>query len=194
MSDTVATPGGGIGPELVAIHRDMLRFAELQLRDHDTAEDVVQDAIAAAMTHAADFSGRSSLKTWIFAILKNKITDVLRTQHRTVSLSSFADEDDDREALDVLFNEAGAWRPECRPTAWKNPEQALTDEQFWQVFEACLNHLPPNLARVFMMREHLEFDTEEICSRLEISTGNLHVILHRARMRLRKCLDNNWFH
>lgn len=184
----------GIGPELEAIYRDMLRFAELQLRDHAAAEDVVQEAVAAAMAHAAGFSGRSSLKTWIFAILKNKITDVLRTQNRTIPLSSFVDDDDEREAIDVLFNDAGAWRTECRPSEWKNPEQALVDEEFWKVFEACLDHLPPNLARVFMMREHLEFDSDEICARLEISTSNLHVILHRARMRLRKCLDANWFH
>ena len=193
MNDAI--PGAAnIGPELEAIYRDMVRFAELQLRDRDTAEDVVQDAVAAAMTHAAEFSGRSSLKTWIFAILKNKITDVLRTQGRTIPLSSIVDEDDDREALDALFNDSGFWRPETRPSEWKNPEQAMVDGEFWAIFQACLDHLPPNVARVFMMRKHLEFESEEICSMLEISTSNLHVILHRARMRLRRCLDAKWFH
>jgi RNA polymerase sigma-70 factor (ECF subfamily) len=82
---------------------------------------------------------------------------------------------------------------ESRAADWGNPEAALDQEQFWAVFETCLEHLPANTARVFMMREFLEFDTDEVCAELKISTSNCHVILHRARTGLRRCLEKNWF-
>lgn len=74
-----------------------------------------------------------------------------------------------------------------------DPEAALHQDQFWTVFDACLNHLPPNTARVFMMREFLEFDTDEVCAELRISISNCRVILHRARNGLRRCLEQSWF-
>ena len=68
----------------------------------------------------------------------------------------------------------------------------MQTRQFWSVFEACLDHLPPNTGRVFMMREFLGFDSDEICEQLKISTSNCHVILHRARLKLRGCIESGW--
>src|SRR5207253_1876571 len=53
--------------------------------------------------------------------------------------------------------------------------------------------LPPNTARVFMMREVMELESDEICKELTITANNLWVILYRARMALRQCLEQNWF-
>ena len=92
-----------------------------------------------------------------------------------------------------MFNRKGFWRPDEHPDDWGNPESAFAQHQFWAVFEVCLTQLPENTARVFMMREFLGFDTAEICRELGISTSNCHVILHRARMGLRLCLDQRWF-
>jgi RNA polymerase sigma-70 factor, ECF subfamily len=179
---------------LVDIRRDMLRFAGLQLRDEQLAEDVVQEAIVAALDGQKSFAGRAALKTWVFAILRNKIVDAIRVRARTVSFSALsADEEDMDQAFDSLFKANAHWQPRARPVDWGNPEAALRQEQFWAVFEACLNHLPANTARVFMMREFLEFDTAEVCSELRISTSNCHVILHRARHGLRRCLEQSWF-
>jgi len=69
----------------------------------------------------------------------------------------------------------------------------MREQEFWRVFEACLEHLPPKQARVFMMREFVELDAGEICATVELSTSNLHVLLHRARLRLRECIENNWY-
>lgn len=179
---------------LADVRRDMLRFAGLQLRDEQLAEDVVQEAMMAALSGAKTFAGRSALKTWVFAILRNKIVDAIRQRCRTVNFSAlFPEEEEMDRAFEALFKPNDHWMPDARPSNWGDPEATLQQEQFWVVFEACLKHLPESTARVFMMREFLELDTEEICAELEISAGNCHVILHRARNGLRRCLGSTWF-
>lgn len=176
------------------IRRDMLRFAQLQLRDHHAAEDAVQEAIVAALNAEKNFSGRSALKTWVFAILRNKIIDTIRVQARTVNASALMAETNELdESFDHLFKANEHWQPEMAPVPWGDPEDTLRQEQFWAVFDACLTHLPENTARVFMMREFLEFDTDEICAELKLTISNCHVILHRARHGLRRCLETSWF-
>lgn len=69
----------------------------------------------------------------------------------------------------------------------------IYDEHFWRVFEICLDDLPATQSRAFMMREFLELDGREICESLEITTSNFHVLLYRARLRLRECLEKRWF-
>lgn len=184
----------GISAEmLTALRIDMMRFAKLQLRNTETAEDLVQESIEAALRHSSSFAGQSTLKTWVFAILRNRIIDHLRTAKRTVPMSSLVDDGEDwQERLEALFNEKGGWRDGPRPTAWPDPEQSMQTRQFWGVFEACLEHLPANTGRVFMMREFLGFESDEICSQLGISTSNCHVILHRARLKLRGCMEIGW--
>lgn len=192
MSDGVA----GIADTafLAKLRDDMLRFARLQLRDEHLAEDVVQEAMVAALDGEKRFAGRSAVKTWIFAILRNKIVDAIRHKSRSVNFSALLPEEAEmNEAFDALFRPNAHWRPEEQPADWGDPEAALHQEQFWAVFEACLKHLPESTARVFMMREFLEFDTAEVCRELGISAGNCHVILHRARNGLRHCLAGNWF-
>lgn len=177
----------------MAIRRDMLRFAELQLRDSHAAEDVVQESIEAALVHAATFAGQSTLKTWVFAILKNKIIDHVRQRDRTVAISTLVEEGEDWEQkVHELFTERGFWKEGMRPVAWPDPEQSMASRQFWTVFEICLDRLPKQTARVFMMREFLGFESSEICEQAGLTTSNCHVILHRARMRLRQCLEAGW--
>jgi len=195
-SSPASVPGAvaGISADaLIALRADMLRFAQLQLRNAESAEDLVQESIEAALRHSSSFSGQSTLKTWVFAILRKRIIDHLRTAKRTVPMSSLVEDGEDwQERLETLFNEKGGWRDGPRPVAWPNPEESMQTRQFWRVFEACLDHLPPNTGRVFMMREFLGFESDEICSRLVISTSNCHVILHRARLKLRGCMESGW--
>lgn len=196
-------PGAGSAPAgampavsaeaLVSLRADMLRFAELQLRDRDTAEDLVQESIEAALRKSSSFAGQSSLKTWVFAILRNRIIDHLRQASRTVNLSSLVDDDEDwQEKLESMFNERGRWRDGARPSAWADPLESMQSRRFWAVLEACLDHLPAAASRVFMMREFLGFESDEICRQLGITTSNCHVILHRARLKLRGCIENGW--
>ncbi|SFP83505.1 RNA polymerase sigma-70 factor, ECF subfamily [Nitrosomonas cryotolerans] len=171
----------------------MLKFASLQLRDEALAEDAVQEALIGALKNAGSFGRRSALKTWVFAILKNKITDVLRKGQRMVEASRLTSGHENEENLDTLFDIKGFWQESERPASWSQPMESVKNTHFWRVFETCLNDLPENQARLFMMREFLELNSTEICETLNITTSNLHVMLYRARLHLRECLENRWF-
>ena len=177
--------------ELDTHRRYLLRVAQLQLRDSDLAEDVVQETLLAALKARDGFTGKSTVKTWLTGILKHKIVDAIRARQRQpLAMASFGEESDIDE-LDPYFREDGAWT--APPADWGNPEEALSREQFFDVMQFCLDKLPPNTARVFMMREVMELTTDEICKELAIKANNLWVILYRARMALRMCLEQNWF-
>ncbi len=162
------------------------------MRDEAAAEDAVQDALAGALSSLAQFASRAQLRTWVYAILKNKIIDIIRERARAPAIGQAIDEIPD-DAYDDLFNERGYWQEDSRPAGWGNPEQSYSSQQFWLVFEACLTRLPQNTARIFMMREMLGLETDEICKELSISPTNCWVVLHRARMGLRLCLEERWF-
>jgi RNA polymerase sigma-70 factor (TIGR02943 family) len=175
------------------LRRQMLRFATLQLSDTHLAEDAVQEALIGALKNANRFGGRAALKTWVFAILKNKIADVLRQRQRLREADHVLHTDEEGEDLRELFDARGFWQADEHPVAWNEPQQAVLSAHFWRVFEACLDRLPNQQARVFMMREFLELETPEICDAIGITVSNLNVMLHRARLRLRECLEKNWF-
>ena len=176
------------------LHRSyLIRVARLQLRDDAQAEDVVQETLLAALS-GSGFSGQSSLRTWLTGILKHKIVDAIRRKQREPTVASaFGDIDSemDIEEFDAMFNPRGAWA--AKPADWGDPEAALNQRQFLDMMDLCLEKLPPNTARVFMMREVMELETDEICKELAINANNLWVILYRARMALRLCLEQNWF-
>jgi RNA polymerase sigma-70 factor (ECF subfamily) len=168
----------------------LLRVAMLQLRDNDLAEDVVQDTLLAALQGATGFSGRSSLKTWLTGILKHKIVDAIRRKAREPAFATF-EEESQLDDFDALFDNTGHW--ENPPADWGDPESQLSRRQFFDIVQFCLEKLPPNTARVFMMREVMELTGDEICKELTITSTNLWVILYRARVALRQCLEQNWF-
>jgi len=175
------------------LRRQMIKFASLQLSNSHAAEDAVQEALMGALKNAKSFAGRAALKTWVFAILRNKIADSLRQKMRMVDASSLLREDEEGEDFSELFDHRGHWQADEKPTTWGNPQNALHQNQFWKVFEICLEGLPGNQARVFMMKEFVELETHEICTTVGITSTNLNVMLHRSRLRLRECLENNWF-
>jgi RNA polymerase sigma-70 factor (ECF subfamily) len=174
------------------LRRRMLRFASLQLADLQLAEDAVQEAFIGALRGKASFEGRAAYRSWVFAILRHKIADQLRacTRYATHSTANPLEPD---PHLDGCFEPDGHWTEDAAPADWGDPQAALREDQFWHVFEACLDHLPGQQARVFMMREFVELDSREICGAVGISTTNLNVSLHRARLRLRSCLEAHWF-
>ncbi|MBV6320673.1 sigma-70 family RNA polymerase sigma factor [Duganella violaceipulchra] len=168
----------------------LVRFAQLQIRNQALAEDAVQDALIAVLEKPERFNGQSSLRTYVTGILKYKIIDCLRASSRERQIDTAEDQSED-DAIDALFKADGHTREQ--PLAWGDPDATLEQKDFFKVLEICLEKLPAKTARIFMMREWLELETDEICKELAITTSNAWVLLYRARMRLRECLDLNWF-
>ena len=176
--------------ELTALRQPLMRFAQMQLRNEALAEDAVSETLLALLETPERFEGRSSLRTYATGILKFKIIDVLRRRGREVEVTTLDDQSQD-EAIEALYQADGHYVE--RPQAWVQPEAALEQAQFMAVMQACIEHLPPRMARIFMMREWLEQETEEICAELGITANNAGVMLFRARMQLRECLQSTWF-
>jgi len=174
--------------DVETLRPQLLRFARAQLRNDAWAEDAVSETLLAALEKPQSFAGRSQLKTWLVGILKHKLIDQLRRQQREATVLSGGDAED---IDDALFGADGAWNE--MPADWGDPEATFARREFFEVLEACIEHLPPAQGRVFMMREWLELDSDEVCKQLAISSTNLWVMLHRARLRLRECLQAGWF-
>lgn len=171
-------------------HGDYLyRYALARLRDPHLAEDAVQETLLAAM-QGSGYAGGSSPRTWLTGILKHKIIDHFRRLQREVPLESPEEIAGDVPDMDEFFSESGHWAEP--PQSWGDPGSLLQQDQFLRVLQECMDRLPERLARLFMLREVVEEDNEEICKELEITPTNAWVMLYRARMGLRKCLEMNW--
>jgi len=175
-------------------HGDYLyRFALARLRDPHQAEDAVQETLLAAIQNQT-FEGKSAARTWLTGILKHKIIDLMRRNSREQAMGDIAEDlpQDLPEdgGMDDFFDETGHWAD--KPQSWGKPEGELEQKQFLGILQQCMDKLPPKLASLFMMREVHESDNEEICKELDISSTNAWVMLYRARMGLRKCLELHW--
>jgi RNA polymerase sigma-70 factor (TIGR02943 family) len=177
--------------QLVALRDYLMRFARLQLRNDAWAEDAVSETILAALAKPQAFEARSQLKTWLVGILKHKIIDSMRQRRREVVLNSGSDDDNADPLEHIAFRTDGHFAE--KPADWGDPEQDLKSRQFMTVLDACTEKLPAVQGRLFLMREWMEMSSEEICKELALTPTNLYVQLHRARLRLRECLELNWF-
>ncbi|QWF71595.1 sigma-70 family RNA polymerase sigma factor [Methylomonas paludis] len=180
--------------QMLAEQRPVLfRYALLQLQDQASAEDAVQETLLAALQSAGDFAGKSSLRTWLISILKYKIADHWRRNQNEEPLPAYAgnDHDADSAADDDFFLEDGHWTNP--PQTWADPEAAFKQLEFWAIYEICQQNLPPLMAKVFMLRELVGLEAAEICQETALTEANYWVTMHRARLRLRECLEKRWF-
>ena len=175
----------------VESHGDYLfRYALMRLRNREQAENMVQEAFLAALTARSSFSGRSSERTWLIGILKHKIIDQYRKSFREQPISQIQIEEE--QTIDQFYD--AMENPKGYPKDWMpDPQSVLHSKEFWETLRGCLKHLPERTANAFSMRELDDMNTDEICKELGISPTNLWVMLHRARLQLRACLEQNWF-
>ena|ERR1044071_1514547 len=169
-------------------------FVALRVRDRVIAQDLVQETFLAAIKARDSFGGRSTERAWLFGILRNKLTDYYRLQGREVFLA---------DSESVLPEEQGAfgssgltkdgWLHGVGPKAWETPEEVLSSKEFQEVLKRCLSRLPDKVAQAFVLREIDGVSSDEICKDLGVSPNNVWVMLHRARMGLRRCLEVHWF-
>ncbi|MFZ5463604.1 MAG: sigma-70 family RNA polymerase sigma factor [Pseudomonadota bacterium] len=177
------------GQALARERKYLFAFAMMRLRDPDLADDAVQETLLAAWRAADRFERRSTLRTWLVAILINKMADLKARRGREIPAEEIvesAGEDDD-----PWFDETGRWEPEAMPRPWSSPENAAEQRELWAMFERCLQAMPPRIGEVFVLREVLGESIENICKTLDISPSNCSVMLFRARANLRGCLQQN---
>lgn len=167
----------------------LLGYVMLQVQDQALAEELVQETFLAALQAREQFDRRSSERTWLVGILKHKIVDQFRRSGRQRAAGGLSAEDD---PLDEFFDRKGRWKR--RPVSWTPDPSALAENlEFWAAFEHCFNTLPERLSEVFALRIVNEAPADDVCKVLAISSTNLWVMLHRARTRLRDCLERTWF-
>ncbi len=168
----------------------LLRLARLQLASSADAEDAVQDTLIGAARGWRSFEGRSGLRSWLTGILRNKIVDAIR-RRRFVQPGMPFDDAAPATEFDELFNADDAWHPEAFIDTVCGASMAA-QRQLLDIVELCMNRLPPETARLFLMREYLGMDLMEIEESCAVTSGNLRVMLYRARMRLRECAVRGW--
>lgn len=171
-------------------HGDVLfRYALLRVGDQNQAEDIVQETLLAALRGADRFAGQSQERTWLVGILKHKIVDHHRRKRTAqADVAELPDGGDEASA----FNHKGLWQ--TAPLKWgTSPGQSFDEQEFWDAFSDCLSGLPESYRAPFVLREVDGMDSEEICKLLDLTPTNLWTLLHRARTRLRTCLEKRWF-
>lgn len=173
----------------VILHADYLfNYTISRINNHEQAKDLVQDTFFAALNAKENFQGKASERTWLISILKRKIVDYYRKINSIkgkaeIKMNFYSDGDHE-----------GDWIEERAPTDWNAEiEKSIENEELSVVLENCINNLPEKYAMVFRMKTIQQFETEEICKELEITSSNLWVIIHRARTQLRACMEKNWF-
>jgi len=170
-------------------HGDYLyRYAMSRLHNEELASDMLQETLLAGWKGYARFAGQSSIRTWLVGILKHKIIDHIRREIRDRKISEAVEND----PTSIYFNDNGSWSE--APNAWKeNPEALCESEQFQTILDSCVDKLPEKQQIVFRMRDITGEDTQTVCKSCDITSTHLHVLLHRARLALRNCLEINWF-
>ncbi len=166
----------------------LFRYALSRVQDRDIAADLVQETFLAAWKGRHSFKGEASRKTWLTGILKHKITDHIRQQIRRRKLEMALDDD----PVSPWFQDDHSWREPQQ--AWHDsPDRLAHDRDFRLTLESCLHRLPARQRFVFILREINGDSTEDVCKQCDISTTNLHVLMHRARLALRHCLQSHGF-
>ncbi|WP_372794317.1 sigma-70 family RNA polymerase sigma factor [Lutibacter sp.] len=173
----------------IELHADYLyNYTISRINNEDLAKDIIQDTFFAALKAQTNFKGLASERTWLISILKRKIIDHYRKINSTkgkaeVKMNFYSD--GDRE---------GEWIEERAPSSWGSEiEQVIENDELSEALENCIENLPEKYAMVFRMKTIQQFETEEICKELDITSSNLWVIIHRARTQLRKCMEESWF-
>lgn len=173
-------------------------YATFRVRDKEVAEDLVQETFLAALESFSSFKNKSSFKTWLTAILKNKILDYFKLEKRTIPISSLETEEENTFLENYFQSKEDKnplhWKMTTAPKEWlQSPQVAMEQKEFQVVLQKCLENIPEKQANIFVMREMEGISSKEICKELDVTESNIWVILHRVRTSLRNCLEHNWF-
>jgi len=173
----------------------LFNYAIVRVNDREKAEDLVQETFLAGLKAKDNFQGKSSERTWLISILKRKVIDTYRKQYSS-KVSSMSEYEQDISDGDFYRTEdpfKGHWLEGKGPHSNSlMPEDEMEKEELMEIISRCIKNLPPNLAAAFAMKMIDEAESDEICKELGITASNLWVMLHRARLKMRTCVEIKW--
>lgn len=173
---------------------ELFRWAEYKTSSREAAEDLVQETFMAAYRSWDNFNNDSTPKTWLYAILKNKLMDYFRKKARDIVIAeSLLVHEDSDPFFDTFFDENGTWKKEARPQPWDMEEELLDNLDFRKVFYDCIKKLPSVWRNVVNLKYLEENKSSDICKEISISPTNLWQVLYKSRLQLRACIEKNWF-
>lgn len=166
--------------------KDLFAYAMGRVQQKEVAEDIVQETFLSAHKSFDNYKSKSSVKTWLFSILKHKVADYYRRKYKAgVEISTGIIED--------FFDENDRWKPEHRPKEWPDEKDLVDDPEFSKALSECFKSLPEKWSSAIRLKYLEEHDADGICNQLEISKSNFWQIIHRAKLSLRNCLELKWF-
>lgn len=180
-----------LSPDLwVKTYADTLyRFAVVRVSNTEIAKDLIQETFLAALRNVETFKGEISEKNWLFTILKNKIID----HYRKKSSSLISELDELLESANQYFDENDHWKMDTAPSDWSvNYSQPVETKEFNDILNKCMDKLSEIMKIVFTMKYLDEKESDAICKELNITSSNYWVIMHRAKLQLRGCLEKKW--
>ena len=183
------TPKHTLNPnKWIDLHSDyMFNYTISRISNHELAKDLVQETFLASLKAMKNYKGQASERTWLISILKRKIIDHYRKSNSIKGKAevrmSFYEDGENR----------GKWIEERAPSTWDNAEDTIENDELKSALDLCIDNLPEKYRSVFLLKTVQNYETEEICNEVGISSSNLWVIIHRARIQLRECLEGNWF-
>jgi RNA polymerase sigma-70 factor (TIGR02943 family) len=173
----------------------LFNYAIVRVNDKDKAEDLIQETFLAGLKAQERFRGESSERTWLTSILKRKIIDTYRKKYSSKEVS-FGEQEQTVFDGDFYRSEEpfkGHWLEGRGPHSHSLlPEGELEQAELTEVIRLCIENLQPHLAAAFTMKMIDEEDSDTICKELGITPSNLWVMLHRARLRMRDCMEKKW--
>src|SRR5256885_2748755 len=173
-------------------HASLVRLARMYVRQPSVAEEVAQETWLAVLNGIDRFEGRSSLKTWLFRILTNRAKTRGERERRSVPFSAIGEADEPSVNPDHFQVQGdqhpGGWRD--FPHSWEgDPEERLLASETRRLILATIEELPPAQRAVITLRDIEGFGADDVCNVLELSDTNQRVLLHRARSRVRRALE-----
>lgn len=172
---------------------ELYGFAMSKTGNSALAEDLVQETFLSGLNSLHNFRAESSERTWLFSILKFKIADHYRkasTKYETRH-SDLGKEEEDH--TDNYFTEDGVWKDKSSPGDWGiDHSKAIENKELAEALNGCIEKLPATQKQLILLKLVEERETEYVCKELKITTTNYWVIIHRAKLQLRSCLEKKW--
>ena len=159
-------------------------YINKRVKDKTLAKDILQETFIGAWKNSSNFKNNADEKTWLFAILKNKLVDHYRLQAKSGT---------DTFGNNYFFDNADHWTEKAAPKQWENADASLNKKEFYLVMDRCKKKLTGIQQLTFTMKYIDEHETDFICKVLQITPSNYWVIIHRCKLQLRECLEKNWF-